>query len=84
VGSGGSPFDDAMSNDNPPREPVPLVNWQDRYYGWATVQVHRSGNVTLQVQGFTDGAQYDQSNGVVSTLGVETPSRVLYTVPQLP
>jgi hypothetical protein len=84
VGSGGSPFDDAMSNDNPPREPLPLVNWQDRYYGWATVQVHRSGNVTLQVQGFTDGAQYDPSSGVVSNLGIETPARVLYTVPHLP
>lgn len=84
VGSGGSPFDDAMSTDNPPREPVPLVNWQDRYYGWATVQVHRSGNVTLQVQGFTDGAQYDPSTGVVTNLGVETPARVLFDVPRLP
>jgi len=83
VGSGGSPFDDAMSSDNPPREPVPQLNWQDRYYGWATVQVHRSGNVTLQVQGFTDGAQYDPSTGVVSRLGVETPARVLYAVSHL-
>ena len=83
VGSGGSPFDDAMSNDNPPREPVPLLNWHDRYYGWATVQVHRSGNVTLQVQGFSDGADYDPSTGVVSRLGVETPAQVLYAVPHL-
>ncbi len=84
VGSGGSPFDDGMSSDSPPREPVPLVNWQDRYYGWATVQVHRSGNVSLQVQGFTDGAQYDQSTGVVNKLAVETPARVLYSVAHLP
>ena len=83
VGSGGSPFDDAMSNDSPPREPVPLLNWHDRYYGWATVQVHRSGNVTLQVQGFSDGADYDPATGVVSRLGVETPARVLYSVPHL-
>jgi hypothetical protein len=40
--------------------------------------------VTLQVQGFTDGAQYDSSTGVVGNLGIETPSRVLYTVPHLP
>ncbi|HTB66466.1 MAG TPA: hypothetical protein VK727_09570 [Steroidobacteraceae bacterium] len=84
VGSGGSPFDDAMSSDNPPREPVPLANWQDRYYGWATVQVHRSGNVTLQVQGFSDGEQYDSSTGVITKQGVETPARMLYTVSHLP
>ena len=83
VGSGGSPFDDAMSSDSPPREPVPLVNWQDRSYGWATVQVHRSGTVTLKVQGFGDGAQYDFSTGVVLNLGVETPATVLYSVPHL-
>ena len=83
VGSGGSPFDDAMSSDSPPREPVPLVNWQDRSYGWATVQVHRSGAVTLKVQGFGDGARYDFSTGVVTNLGVETPATVLYSVPHL-
>ena len=83
VGSGGSPFDDAMSSDSPPREPVPLVNWQDRSYGWATVQVHRSGTVTLKVQGFGDGAQYDFSTGVVLSLGGETPATVLYSVPHL-
>ncbi len=83
VGSGGSPFDDAMSNDNPPREPVPLENWQDRSYGWATVQVHRSGKASLQVQGFTDGALYDPSTGVVDKLGFETPSYPLFVVPNL-
>jgi hypothetical protein len=83
VGSGGSPFDDAMTSDNPPREPVPLANWQDRYYAWATVQVHRSGNVSLQVQGFTDGAKYDSSTGVVKDLGVESPAQILYVVPRL-
>jgi hypothetical protein len=83
VGSGGSPFDDAMSSDSPPREPVPLANWQDRYYGWATVQVHRSGAVSLQVQGFGDGAKYDPSNGVVDNLGVETPAQLLWNIPRL-
>jgi hypothetical protein len=83
VGSGGSPFDDAMSSDKPPREPVPIVNWQDRYYGWATVQVHRSGAITLKVQGFGDGAQYDPSTGIVFNLGVEIPATVLYSVPHL-
>jgi Calcineurin-like phosphoesterase len=83
VGSGGSPFDDAMSDDSPPREPVPLANWQDRYYGWATVQVHRSGAVSLQVQGFGDGAKYDASTGVVDNLGVETPAQLLWNIPHL-
>ncbi|HTV80678.1 MAG TPA: hypothetical protein VMF03_20675 [Steroidobacteraceae bacterium] len=83
VGSGGSPFDDAMTSDSPPREPVPLANWQDRYYAWATVQVHRSGAVSLQVQGFGDGAQYSPSTGVVNNLGVETPAQILWAVPHL-
>ena len=83
VGSGGSPFDAAMSSDSPPREPVPLANWQDRYYAWATVQVHRSGNVSLQVQGFTDGAKYEPSSGVVEKLGVETPAQLLWVVPHV-
>jgi hypothetical protein len=26
----------------------------DRYYAWATVQVHASGNISLQVSGFSD------------------------------
>ena len=83
VGSGGSPFDAAMSTDSPPREPVPLTNWQDRYYAWGTVQVHRSGNVSLQVQGFSDGAKYDPSSGVVSKLDVETPAQPLWIIPHL-
>ena len=83
VGSGGSPFDAAMSNDSPPREPVPLTNWQDRYYAWATVQVHRSGTVSLQVQGFSDGAKYDPSTGVVSKLGVDTPAQLLWSIPHV-
>jgi Calcineurin-like phosphoesterase len=83
VGSGGSPFDAAMSNDSPPREPVPLTNWQDRYYAWATVQVHRSGTVSLQVQGFNDGAKYDASTGVVKDLGVETPAQLLWVIPHV-
>jgi len=83
VGSGGSPFDVSMTSDSPPREPVPLLNWQDRYYAWATVQVHRSGAVSLVVQGFGDGARYDPSTGVVNALGVETPAQVLWAIPQL-
>jgi hypothetical protein len=83
VGSGGSPFDAAMSNDSPPREPVPLTNWQDRYYAWATVQVHRSGTVSLQVQGFSDGAKYDPSTGVVNKLGVDTPAQLLWSIPHV-
>jgi Calcineurin-like phosphoesterase len=60
VGSGGSPFDDKLvgtcSASNPPgcTEPT-LTNPYDRYYAWALVQVHASGNVSLQVNGFSDG-----------------------------
>jgi hypothetical protein len=60
VGSGGSPFDDKLvgtcSATNPPgcTEPT-LTNPYDRYYAWALVQVHASGNVSLQVSGFSDG-----------------------------
>lgn len=59
VGSGGSPFDDKLvgtcSSTNPPGcvEPT-LTNPYDRYYAWAWVQVHASGNVSLQVYGFSD------------------------------
>jgi len=59
VGSGGSPFDDKLvgtcSASNPPGcvEPT-LTNPFDRYYAWALVQVHQSGNVSLQVNGFSD------------------------------
>jgi len=85
VGAGGSPFDAALVGTCSAScaEPVPFTNWQDRYYGWATVQVHRSGNVTLQVQGFTDGAQYNASNGFINKTGAEPPTRVLYSVPHL-
>jgi Calcineurin-like phosphoesterase len=60
VGSGGSPFDDKLvgtcSVTSPPGciEPT-LTNPYDRYYAWALVQVHASGNVSLQVSGFGDG-----------------------------
>ncbi len=79
VGSGGSPFDDklvgtpcssnvlgAAGNCS---EPV-LTNPFDRYYAWALVQVHQSGNVSLQVTGFSD------TFGPVSDL-------TLYDVPTL-
>ena len=47
VGSGGSPFeaDLGMSTVNPQT---------DRDYAWATVRVHRSGNVDISVYGFDD------------------------------
>jgi hypothetical protein len=62
VGSGGSPFDDKLvgtcSAAHPPgcTEPT-LTNPYDRYYAWALVQVHQSGNVSLQVSGFGDNYQ---------------------------
>ncbi len=62
---------------------MPFANWQDRYYGWATVQVHRSGAVSLQVQGFSDGAKYNPSTGVVEDLGVDTPAQLLWNIPHL-
>src|SRR5882757_569928 len=54
VGSGGSPFDDKLSGTCPScTEPV-LTNPYDRFYGWALVQVHKSGNVSLNLYGFSD------------------------------
>jgi hypothetical protein len=59
VGSGGSPFDDKLvgtcSSTNPPGCTEPkLTNPFDRYYAWATVSVHQSGNVSMTVHGFSD------------------------------
>jgi hypothetical protein len=63
VGSGGSPFDDKLvttgtvngiaCSTTKPCEPQ-LTGPYDRYYAWALVQVHASGNVSLQVSGFGD------------------------------
>jgi hypothetical protein len=63
VGSGGSPFDDKLvttgtlngvtCNSSKPCEPT-FTNPYDRYYAWALVSVHQSGNVSLQVNGFAD------------------------------
>jgi len=59
VGSGGSPFDEKLvttggsCSTTHPCEPT-LTNTYDRYYAWALVQVHQSGNVSLQVSGFGD------------------------------
>jgi hypothetical protein len=69
VGSGGSPFDDKGSvGGGNFVEPV-LTNYTDRYYAWALVEVHQSGNVTLNVNGFSDSfgpvgdlTLYDQSS----------------------
>ncbi len=47
VGTGGSPFD-AKTTDV-------LENPHARYYAWATVRVHQSGNVTLDAYGFDTG-----------------------------
>jgi Calcineurin-like phosphoesterase len=69
VGSGGSPFDDKLvgtcSAVTPPGcvEPT-LTNPYDRFYAWALVSVHASGNVSLQVSGFSDQL------GPVQDLGV--------------
>jgi hypothetical protein len=81
VATGGSPFDDKLAPGN--TEPVPLKNPWDRYYGWAQVQVHESGTVSLLVHGFSDAARFDRSTGVISALGVERPVQVLYSVEHL-
>jgi hypothetical protein len=73
VGAGGSPFDDALAPGNA---------W-DRFYGWALVQVHASGAVTLSVQGFDDGANYDPRTGVITSLGRREPLKLLYSVEDL-
>ena len=70
VGSGGSPFDDKLVGTCPScSEPV-LTNWTDRYYAWALVQVHQSGNVSLQMSGFSDsfGPVQDLTQYDVATL----------------
>jgi hypothetical protein len=56
VGSGGSPFDDKLVGTCPScTEPNSAPPHQyDRYYAWATVSVHQSGNISLQVNGFSD------------------------------
>jgi hypothetical protein len=65
VGSGGSPFDDKLAgtcSSTPGKAPgcvePKLTNIYDRYYAWATVSVHASGKVSLQVNGFGDGYAY--------------------------
>jgi hypothetical protein len=77
VGSGGSPFDDKLigtcSASNPPGcvEPSSAGSHAyDRYYAWATVQVHASGNISLQVSGFNDqfGPVQDLATYDVATL----------------
>lgn len=60
VGTGGSPFDDGLIGTCPScTEPTGVgpgngPHTSDRYYGWALVQVHQSGAVTLTVNGFND------------------------------
>jgi hypothetical protein len=62
VGSGGSPFDDKLigtcTNTVPQTgcsEPNSSGTHEyDRFYAWATVQVHQSGKISLQINGFND------------------------------
>lgn len=77
VGSGGSPFDDKLvgtcSASNPPGcvEPNAAPPHEfDRFYAWATVQVHASGNISLQISGFSDqfGSVQDLAMYDVATL----------------
>jgi hypothetical protein len=81
VGAGGSPFDDTLAPG--PAEPVPLTNPWDRFYGWALVQVHQSGAVTMSVQGFNDGAAYSSSTGAISSLSTSGPTQLVYSVSSL-
>lgn len=81
VGAGGSPFDDTLAPGN--AEPVPFKNPWDRFYGWASVQVHRSGEVTLSVRGFSDGAAYNRGSGAISSVGNSSAVQVLYSVDHL-
>jgi hypothetical protein len=66
VGSGGSPFDDVMTggtcagvsaSDSSCKEPV-FNSPYDRFYAWALVQIHQSGNVSLSMTGFADTSYY--------------------------
>jgi hypothetical protein len=58
VGAGGSPFDyKAPGSSGVYQEPTLAASGQsqyDRYYGWADVQVHQSGAVTLSMSYFSD------------------------------
>lgn len=54
VGSGGSPFDDAMVGCPSACAEPTLTNPTDRTYAWALVQVHASGAVSLNAYGFSD------------------------------
>jgi hypothetical protein len=76
VGSGGSPFDDKLvgtcSSTHPPgcTEPT-LTGPYDRYYAWALVQVHASGNVSMQVSGFGDNyGGTSESYGPIQDLSI--------------
>ncbi len=60
VGAGGSPWDykpTAVTAPTAYQEPTLAATGQsqyDRYYGWADVQVHQSGAVTLSMSYFSD------------------------------
>jgi hypothetical protein len=70
VGSGGSPFDDKMTGTAPTyTEPMPFVNPTDRSYAWATVRVHQSGAVTLDLYAFDD--QFGPTMDVLSIANLQ-------------
>jgi hypothetical protein len=52
-----------------------LTNPFDRYYAWATVSVHQSGNVSMTVHGFSDtfGPTQDLTLYDVASLQPATP-----------
>lgn len=81
VGAGGSPFEDTLAPGN--AEPVPFKGPGDRAYGWAQVQVHQSGTVSLTVHAFGDGARYDRATGAIHSVGNDEPVRVIYSVEHL-
>jgi hypothetical protein len=87
VGAGGSPFDDTLDPvSGGYDEPTPFVNPWDRFYGWALVQVHQSGTVTMSVQGFNDGAVYAPSTtgpSPITSVTASGPTQVLYTISPL-
>ena len=84
VGAGGSPFDDTLAPGL--AEPTPFTNPWDRFYGWALVQVHQSGAVTLNAEGFNDGAGYTPNPtgpSPITSLSASGPTQLLYSISNL-
>jgi len=79
VGSGGSPFDDKLVGTCSASKPPGCVepnsagsHAYDRYYAWATVSVHASGNISLQVSGFSDQFGPVQDLGIYDVATLQT------------